>query len=182
MPDAPKPSIRGSRAFGTPRTKKTRVSPALLHWRKKRSAENVLAKLNTFSGPHKIPQVLTYLRKLDPFVFEELLLTVLEQAGYMVRRNRRYTGDGGVDGILYDREGVQVLVQAKRYTNYVRPADVDAFARLVEASKAEYGLFIHTGKSGPGTRVKKTQAVAIVSGNHLVRLLLEPQTTFLKRR
>ncbi len=45
--------------------------------------------------PH-FGQKIAYLRKIDPFVFEELLLEGFERRGFEVIRNRRYTGDGGL--------------------------------------------------------------------------------------
>ncbi|WP_192840691.1 restriction endonuclease, partial [Enterobacter hormaechei] len=41
---------------------------------------------------------MNYLRKIDPFVFEELLLEGFEAHGFRTIRNKRYTGDGGIDG------------------------------------------------------------------------------------
>lgn len=55
----------------------------------------MIDKINTF--PH-FGQKIAYLRKIDPFVFEELLLEGFERRGFEVIRNRRYTGDGGIDG------------------------------------------------------------------------------------
>src|SRR5699024_1294775 len=43
-------------------------------------------------------QRLAYLRKIDPLAFEELLLVVAELRGWKIQRNKRYTGDGGIDG------------------------------------------------------------------------------------
>jgi hypothetical protein len=43
-------------------------------------------------------QRLLYLRKVNPYVFEEMILTALERRGIPVRRNNRYSGDGGLDG------------------------------------------------------------------------------------
>lgn len=156
------------------------ISPALRHWQKTRRATSTLETLRSFEGENVAPRVLAYLRKLDPFVFEEIILTALDEAGYAIRRNWRYTGDGGVDGRITDADGNEIVVQAKRYTGFVRPSDVEAFAALVERWKVAYGVFVHTGKTGPKSHWKKGKKVVIVSGNHLVRLLLRPGESLLK--
>lgn len=141
-----------------------------------------MEKVRTFDGEKVVPRVLAYLRKVDPFVFEEILLCALDEAGYRVRRNRKYTGDGGVDGRLSDAEGNKILLQAKRYSGYVKASDVDAFSTLVERyDDVTYGIFVHTGRTGPKSHWKKGKAVTVISGNHLVRLLLKPDNAWLRR-
>ncbi|MDS6629808.1 restriction endonuclease [Klebsiella variicola] len=65
------------------------------HKRKQQSARRVLERIKTLPG---FPQKINYLRKIDPFVFEELLLEGFEAHGFRTIRNKRYTGDGGIDG------------------------------------------------------------------------------------
>ncbi|MGS6531656.1 restriction endonuclease, partial [Enterobacter hormaechei] len=43
-------------------------------------------------------QIINYLRKIDAFVFEELLLEGFEAHGFRTMRIKRYSGDGGIDG------------------------------------------------------------------------------------
>ncbi|MCO7451724.1 restriction endonuclease, partial (plasmid) [Enterobacter hormaechei] len=64
------------------------------HKRKQQSARRVLERIKTLPG---FPQKINYLRKIDPFVFEELLLEGFEAHGFRTIRNKRYTGDGGID-------------------------------------------------------------------------------------
>ncbi len=53
------------------------------------------AKCAAGAGAHKdvagFPQKINYLRKIDPFVFEELLLEGFEAHGFRTIRNKRYT-------------------------------------------------------------------------------------------
>ncbi|WP_228703482.1 restriction endonuclease [Klebsiella pneumoniae] len=66
------------------------------HKRKQQQARRVLAKIQTLPAfGYKI----AYLRKIDPFTFEELLLEGFESHGFSIIRNKRYTGDGGIDGV-----------------------------------------------------------------------------------
>jgi hypothetical protein len=109
------------------------------------------------------PAALLYarLRAMDPLAFEELLLEAFAQRGYRVTRNRRYTGDGGVDGkVVID--GVRYLIQAKRYQNAIRPEHVSAFADLCAARRCK-GLFIHTGRTGAMSRAAISAALVAAS-------------------
>lgn len=111
------------------------------------------------------------LRAMDPLAFEELLLEVFERRGHRVIRNRRYTGDGGVDGeVIID--GERWLIQAKRYRDAIRPEHVWDFAQLC-AVRRRRGLFIHTGRTGGMSRavVDRATGIEIVSGQRLLALL-----------
>ncbi|RSU55306.1 restriction endonuclease [Sphingobium yanoikuyae] len=118
------------------------------------------------------PQLLyARLRAMDPLAFEELLLESFERRGHKVMRNRRYTGDGGIDGqVMID--GATWLIQAKRYAGAIRPEHVVAFDMLCQSRRCG-GLFIHTGRTGPRSRlsVSHSGAVRIISGRTLLALL-----------
>ncbi len=62
-----------------------------------------------------------YLRGLNAFVFEEMILTALKKHGFKIIRNKRYTGDGGIDGRAYKNDQ-HYLIQAKRYRKHINPA------------------------------------------------------------
>lgn len=119
------------------------------------------------------PATLFYarLRAMDPLAFEELLLEAFEQRGHRVVRNRRYTGDGGVDGeVIID--GERFLIQAKRYREAIRPDHVQAFAILC-SSRGRRGLFVHTGRTGGASRhvLADVPGIEIISGKNLLALL-----------
>lgn len=115
--------------------------------------------------------VFARLRRMDPLAFEELLLECFERRAIEVVRNRRYTGDGGIDGKVRICGWVW-LVQAKRYTDTIRPEHVEAFAELC-AAKSMPGLFIHTGRTGPSTRtlLNRHPHIQIISGDQLLALI-----------
>ncbi|MBA4090230.1 MAG: restriction endonuclease [Sphingobium sp.] len=117
------------------------------------------------------PVVFARLRRMDPLAFEELLLECFERRAIEVVRNRRYTGDGGIDGKVRICGWVW-LVQAKRYTDTIRPEHVEAFAELC-AAKSMPGLFIHTGRTGPSTRtlLNRHPHIQIISGDQLLALI-----------
>ena len=119
-------------------------------------------------------RALGYLRKIDPLAFEELILTAIEDDNVRVRRNLRYSGDGGVDGELTHR-GQRVLIQSKRYGAHIQRAHVAAFASLC-ATHGALGLFVHTGRTGEGSRGAITEAggrIVIVSGHRLIEFLTQ---------
>lgn len=141
------------------------------HARKVRSAATALATVNRI-GPRANPaRVFGYLRKVDPYVFEEMILTELERRGHAIKRNRRYSGDGGADG-AFVLNGRRWLIQAKRYRGPVRTADILSFDTLCRQLGAR-GLFVHTGKTTTVGRDSATDSgfIRIVSGGDLVAFL-----------
>lgn len=117
--------------------------------------------------------MISYLRKIDPFVLEELVLTVIEDSNIRVIRNKSYSGDGGIDGIFKAPKG-KVLVQCKRYKSYINPKDVLKLSQKVKEYKYYFGIFVHTGKTGEKSKdhVRIEKNILYISGNLLVKLLL----------
>ncbi|EIA9097383.1 restriction endonuclease, partial [Escherichia coli] len=112
-----------------------------------------------------------YLRKINPYVFEELLLLAFERRGMRVIRNSRYSGDGGLDGqVLID--GERWLIQAKRYGRTIRPSHIDDFGELLRREGCR-GFFVHTGRTGPASRARLVlwPDIELVSGQRLLKLL-----------
>lgn len=68
------------------------------HRRRERQARQSLKKLAEIPEPGR---KFAYLRKIDPFTFEEMILEAYELRGHKVKRNHRYTGDGGIDGKVW---------------------------------------------------------------------------------
>ena len=66
------------------------------HRRKINNAKKVLKTFERFTGDYRNAQIITYLRKIDPYVFEELLLEAFEIKGYIIKRNKSYSYDGGM--------------------------------------------------------------------------------------
>lgn len=138
------------------------------HRRYRQCAARVLQKLPELDSDG---QRLCYLRKINPFVFEELLLLAFERQGYRVRRNARYSGDGGLDGQVWIA-GTPYLIQAKRYSRAINPQHVADFVRLLR-QRNQAGLFIHTGRTGSKSRetVRTYPQLTLISGQKLLVLL-----------
>lgn len=130
----------------------------------------IIKRINEFEGEAKEAKTITYLRKIDAYVFEELLLSALERKGFQISRNKRYSHDGGIDGrVTYN--GQLYYIQAKRYSKYISLKHLEAFENIVGNNK---GLFIHTGKTGKETYNRfRNSNVTIISGSRLIALLFE---------
>lgn len=104
------------------------------------------------------------LRAMDALAFEELLPESFERFGHRFVRNRRYTGDGGIDGQV-TLDGRFLVIQTKRYAAAIRPDHVLVFASLCAARGAP-GPSIHTGRIGDSSRgsVTRHAKVEIVFG------------------
>lgn len=147
------------------------------HRRQIARAGRVLSKLN---GAHPA-QVIAYLRKVHSAVAEEIVLTLWERTGSFVLRNRRYTGDGGIDGRVYIQGTGWAAIQTKRYSSAINPAHVVEFAALVRRDGYAAGVFVHTGRTGPMSRraihgtpiffLSGEQLCACVAGHSPVDLL-----------
>lgn len=145
------------------------------HLHKVARSRTLREKISTIAAQENgFARALGYLRKIDPLAFEELILTAVEDDNVRIIRNLRYTGDGGVDGELNHR-GQRVLIQAKRYGAHIQRAHVAAFASVCGARGA-CGLFVHTGRTGAGSRTAQADAggrVLIVSGHRLIEFLTQ---------
>lgn len=147
------------------------LSPSSKHRRYIKRAYRVLDKIDQIPND---AQALAYLKKIHHFVFEEAILNAVERHRKDVRiiRNKRYTGDGGLDGRLVLPGDRLVYIQAKRYGDYVNAADVKALGQLVRRDGAAFGLFVHTGKTGDlSWQHAQSGRVVIVSGSKLVHLM-----------
>lgn len=121
----------------------------------------------------KVPaQVIAYLRKMDHFTFEELILTSINRNTFVdIKRNDRYTGDGGVDGKFYIN-GNLFLIQAKRYSGFVKTSDIEDLLQKVRQYNAAGALFVHTGKTSNAALKRYSDGkVFVVSGHAMVTLV-----------
>ena len=116
-------------------------------------------------------RIFSYLRKISPYIFEELVLTAIQNKGHPITRSKSYSGDGGIDGQC-EINGVTYLIQSKRYKGHINRQHVLAFDRLCH-SKDVFGLFVHTGKTGAKSHSKHFYNIDMISGDRLLKLLLD---------
>lgn len=150
------------------RRRRARRKTERLHRRHQAAAARALLRLREIDPKVNPARAFGYLRAVNPLVFEEMVLTVLERRGLRIERSARYTGDGGADG-SFALNGRAWLIQDKRYCKAISPQHVKAFEDLCRRSGAR-GLFIHTGRTGPGARAAEAAApsVRILSGSDLL--------------
>lgn len=141
------------------------------HHYKIKQGEKILTKIRSFEGDNVNDRIINYLRKINPFTFEEMLLSLFNESGCKIKRNKKYTGDGGLDG-KFKFKGKWYFIQAKRYSNYIKSTDVEALAVLCRKKKVK-GLFIHTGKAGKGSLEieKKNDNIMIITPEDLVQFI-----------
>ncbi|NEZ61031.1 restriction endonuclease [Adonisia turfae] len=129
---------KDGRVFQVPRKKAAMRDARIILNRLRRESREL-------DPPSQTDFVLSALRVICPFVFEELLLHSLDDAGFTVQRSC-YTHDGGIDGSFWDQDGDKFLLQAKRYSQEIDPDHILDFAGVVlRDDEATGGLFIHTG-------------------------------------
>jgi restriction system protein len=112
---------------------------------------------------------LNYLRAVNPYVFEEMVLSALKSEGHKITRSLSYSGDNGIDGRVVIR-GKKILIQAKRYTGYIDNKHVSAF-KLVCKEMGHKGIFIHTGRTGKLSSSIAGKNIDIVSGERMLKLM-----------
>ena len=144
--------------------------------RKSRHQQNIAKSKLILSNIEKIDNgagVISYLRKIDYFVFEEVVLTAFKKLdsnlNIKIIRNKQYTGDGGIDGRVIIN-GEMYYIQAKRYKNHIAASHVHEFAKLCVTNKVK-GLFVHTGKTGAKSKTYTLGVVDIISGERLTKML-----------
>ncbi|MBQ69726.1 hypothetical protein CL689_06695 [Candidatus Saccharibacteria bacterium] len=144
------------------------------HRRNVHRSKGLIGKLQWIRTNSGEGAVIAYLRKTDPYVFEELILTAFERRGLLVRRGTHYSGDGGIDGMVRFK-GEWYLIQAKRYKSHINGQHVRDFDDRLEREDKK-GFFIHTGKTGDGARSGVTRGRSkIISGGRMVDLLLSDE-------
>ncbi|MFK5892277.1 MAG: restriction endonuclease [Pseudomonadota bacterium] len=137
------------------------------HYRQIKKADLILQKLHKFDNDGA---VLSYLRKVDPYVFEEIVLTSISNLGFKIKRSKGYSGDGGIDGSFYVN-GKEVLIQSKRYSSHINLQHVKDFS-VVCFNNDLKGVFVHTGRTGKESHtLSRKVGIEILSGNRLVGLI-----------
>lgn len=84
---------------------------------------------------------------MNPYAFEELLLTCCSEQGWDIERNFKYTGDGGLDGRVMIT-GKLYLIGAKRYSGYINPKHIRDFDQVIVREEAVGEFFMPSGKTG----------------------------------
>ena len=158
------------------RRRRSRAREAI-HVRRRREAARQLNRLLRMKSASK---QLAHLKTVNPYVFEEMILTALQRRGHRVVRNLRYSHDGGIDGQALIR-GRHYLIQAKRYNRHINPAHVEHFVQICRKRRRR-GLFVHTGVvSERSTRIARKGRVEIIGDEYLLKILLRRRRWIVER-
>lgn len=143
------------------------------HQRNVRKSRRILRAVRCFREPGLAARCLSYLRQVDPLVFEEVVMSALEDAGLLVLRNRSYTADGGIDGVVWNPRSGWLAVQVKRYRAHICHGHLRDFDDAILRAKFDGGVFVHTGRSGAGGYAfLRDSGIILLSGERLITLVL----------
>jgi Restriction endonuclease len=125
-------------------------------------------------------ELLAKLRNNSAAFFEKVVLDILSAMGYGKGEVLGQSGDGGVDGIIYqDKLGLdKIIFQAKRYAenNPVTPTMVRDFIGALDTRRVNKGVFITTSRFSVDAEniVQQSQkSVVLINGVRLVNLMID---------
>lgn len=124
-------------------------------------------------------ELLTAISKQSPTFFEALVVDLMKAMGYGDGFVTKTSGDGGVDGIIYeDKLGFNLIyIQAKRWNKdtAIGKPEIQKFAgAMMGPPKVDKGLFITTAKFSQGAMdFAKAQHIILVDGEKLTELMIE---------
>jgi restriction system protein len=121
-------------------------------------------------------ELLDKLKSIDPYLFEKVILILLNKMGYGDFIETSKSRDGGIDGIInQDQLGLEkIYIQAKRYSeNKVRETDIRNFIGAMSGDTRK-GIFVTTSSFDENAQKKAREAhhtIILVDGPRLVELM-----------
>lgn len=114
----------------------------------------------------------TDLSQMDPFAFEYLITESYRKRGHEIRKLRKLTGDGGIDGMVHIN-GRWHIIQAKRYSNKVAKGAIEEFSQLCQQKRMP-GLFITTSDftRGAYNASRSDPRITLISGQQFIDQVL----------
>ena len=125
--------------------------------------------------------LLSEVMQQSPAFFEQLVVDLMKAMDYGDGFVTKYSGDGGVDGIIHeDKLGFNLIyIQAKRWDcdKTVGRPEIQKFVGALAGQGASKGLFITTAKFTKEARQyaekQHTTKVVLVDGTTLAKLMIE---------
>jgi restriction system protein len=123
-------------------------------------------------------ELLEKLKDIDPFVFQKIILILLQKMGYGNYIETSKSHDGGIDGIINeDKLGLEkIYIQAKRYSeNKIREKDIRNFIGAMSGDTRK-GVFVTTSLFDDLAIKKAKEAhhtIILIDGSKLVELLYQ---------
>lgn len=122
------------------------------------------------------------LTKMNPYLFEELMVRLLNKMGYQGNNGQslitKKSNDGGIDGVInQDPLGLQkVYVQVKRYgiNNSVGSQEIQGFSGSLQMKHADHGVFITTSSyTKKALEAAKALNIVVIDGDRLTGLMIQ---------
>ncbi len=125
-------------------------------------------------------ELLSKLRINSPAFFESVVLKLLSHMGYGEGEVRGRSGDGGVDGVIYqDKLGLdKIIFQAKRFdgSNTVTASMIRDFVGTLDLEGVSKGVFITTSKFPKNSNdviAKTHKSIVLINGHKLAQLMID---------
>ena len=125
-------------------------------------------------------ELLSKIRTNPPAFFEKLVLKLLERIGYGKGEVTGRSGDGGIDGYIYqDKLGLdKILIQAKRFgeDTPVSASMLRDFIGTLATNEANKGVFITTSKfpkDSENNISRSPKPIKLIDGTKLVKLMID---------
>ena len=143
--------------------------------------EEILERVHSEINAELSDELLSLLIENSPQFFEKFTVKLMECMGYGIGEETRYSGDGGIDGIVYgDKLGFdRIGIQAKRWdTNQVvGTPEIQKFYGALDSpeyGKIDKGLFVTTAKFSAGAKkYAATHHIILIDGKRLAELMIE---------
>jgi restriction system protein len=145
--------------------------------------EERISSLTKALNAQLVDELLTVVRAMDPYKFEQLVVDLLFAMGYGGSREEaakvtKASNDEGIDGIINeDRLGLDVIyVQAKRWKENIGRKEIQAFVGALAGQQATKGVFITTSQfRNTAIAYAQTviQKVILIDGDSLGELMIE---------
>ena len=125
-------------------------------------------------------ELLDKLKNNSPQFFENAVLSLLESMGYGQGKVTGQSGDGGIDGIVYqDKLGLGTIIfQAKRFNtdNRVTASMIRDFVGTLDLNGVTRGVFITTSRfpqNAENVISGSHKSIRLIDGKELVKLMID---------
>lgn len=151
----------------------------ILKLKLKKTPEEIIEENHHFLVSNLAEELLEKILQQSPQFFEKLVIDLLEKMGYGEGKITGKSGDGGIDGIIYeDKLGLEkVHIQAKRWSpeKKVRSSELRDFIGAIDGFHGKKGVFITTSDFTQDAYAHTPTNINIVriNGKQLAELMIK---------
>ena len=127
-------------------------------------------------------ELLDSILRMSPESFEQLVVDLLVRMGYGKGDVTGGSGDGGIDGIIYqDALGLEkIYLQAKRWQDQaINSKEINGFSGSLDSKGAQKGVFVTTSRFNENAErtakdiSKGNKTIRLIDGQELAKLMIE---------